>query len=177
MSEDVANLCSATFLIHSTKFYIPVATLSINHNIKFLENLKQGFKRTVSLNKHRFEITVRPKNSNFDYANDPSSWNIDSLFLLSFKNGDNGSTRSSSLEYYIPLVEIKYFNILLNNKLFFDQPVKNKQEAYEKLAEMLRNYDYTIMTMTILLLDYLYHQNFYKIIGIDLLRQINTIIP
>ena len=28
--------------------------------------------------------------------------------------------------------------------------------------------------MTIQLLDYLYHQNYYKLIGIDLLRQANT---
>ena len=34
-----------------------VATLSINNNIKFLENMKQEFKRTVSVNKYRSEIT------------------------------------------------------------------------------------------------------------------------
>ena len=41
----------------------------------------------------------------------------------------------------MPLVEIKYFNALIDNKPFFDQPVKNKQEAYEKLIEMSRNDD------------------------------------
>ena len=51
-------------------------------------------------------------------------------------------------------VEINDFNSLINNKPFFDQPVKNKQEAYEKLIEMSRNYDYTTGN----LLDYLYHQ-------------------
>ena len=39
----------------------------------------------------------------------------------------------------MPLVEIKDFNALIDNKQFFDQPVKNKQEAYEKLVEMSRN--------------------------------------
>ena len=34
----------------STKLYVPVVTLSINDNIKFLENMKQGFKRTLSWN-------------------------------------------------------------------------------------------------------------------------------
>ena len=41
----------------------------------------------------------------------------------------------------MPLVEIKDFNALIDNKPFFDQPVKNKQEAYEKLIEMSRNDD------------------------------------
>ena len=36
------------FQINSTKLYVPVVTLSINYTIKFLENLKQGFKRTIS---------------------------------------------------------------------------------------------------------------------------------
>ena len=38
----------------------------------------------------------------------------------------------------MPLVEIKDCNTWIENKPFFDQPVKNKQEAYEKLIEMLR---------------------------------------
>ena len=54
---------------------------------------------------------------------------------------------------YMLLVEIKDVNILIDNKPFFDQPVKNKQEAYEKLAEMSRNDDDTTENV----LDYLCH--------------------
>ena len=54
-----------------------------------------------------------------------------------------------------------------------DQSVKDKQEAYEKLLEMSRNDDYTTGN----LLDYLYHQNYYKFIYIDLSRQIYKSIP
>ena len=38
-------------------------------------------------------------------------------------------------KYYMPLVEIKDFNALIENKPFFDQSVK-KQEAHEKLIEI-----------------------------------------
>ena len=38
----------ATFQINNAKLYVPVVTLLINDNIKFLENIKQGFKRTIS---------------------------------------------------------------------------------------------------------------------------------
>ena len=44
--------------------------------------------------------------------------------------------RDSFDKYFIPLVEIKDFNTLTNNKPVFDQPVKNKQESYEKLTEI-----------------------------------------
>lgn len=43
----------------------------------------------------------------------------------------------------MPLVEIKDFSVVINNKPFFDQPLKNKQESYEKLVGMPRNDDYT----------------------------------
>ena len=61
------------------------------------------------------------------------------MFVLLFKNSDNHPTRCSFNKYYIPLVEIKDFNVLINNKPFFDHSVKNKQEAYEKLFEMYKN--------------------------------------
>ena len=64
---------------------------------------------------------------------------------------------------------MKDFKALIDNKPFFDQPVK-KQEAYEKLVEMSKNNDYTTGN----LLNYLYHQKYYKLIGIDLPRQRNA---
>ena len=67
---------------------------------------------------------------------DPTFKNINRLFILSFKNGDNDPTRGSFDKCYMPLVEIKYFNPVIYNKPFFDQPVKNEQEAYEKRFEM-----------------------------------------
>ena len=42
----------------------------------------------------------------------------------------------------MPLVEINDFNTLINNKPFFHQPVKNKQESYEKLVKMARSDNY-----------------------------------
>ena len=55
----VVQITSATFHIYNTELYVPVVTLSINNNIKFLENIKQGFKRTISWNKFRSEISTQ----------------------------------------------------------------------------------------------------------------------
>ena len=46
-------------MITSSKLYFLVVTLHIKDNIKFLEDLKQGFKRTISWNKYRSEITTQ----------------------------------------------------------------------------------------------------------------------
>ena len=70
------------------------------------------------------------------------------------RNGNDNPMRDYFDKYCMLLVEIKDFNLLINNKSFFDQPVKHKQEAYEKLIEMSRSDDYTTGN----LLDYLHHQ-------------------
>ena len=65
----------------------PVITLSINDNIKYLEYIKQGFKRKIFWIKYRSEIVIQPLNINSDYLIDATFRNINRLFLLSFKNG------------------------------------------------------------------------------------------
>ena len=82
-------------MITCTKLYFPVITLSINDNIKLLENIKQGFKRTISLNKYRSEITIQSKNINLDYLIDPTFRNINRLYVISFKNGNDDPTTNS----------------------------------------------------------------------------------
>ena len=44
--------------------------------------------------------------------------------------------RDSFSNYYLPNVEVKDFNVLIDGKRFFYLPVKNKEEAYEKIIEM-----------------------------------------
>ena len=101
----------------------------IGDNTKFLENIKQGFKRTISWNKYRYKITAQPKNNNLDYLINPTFRNINKLFVLSFRNI---IVRESFLRYYMPLVEIKDFNVIIDNKPFFDQPVKKKNKKRMK---------------------------------------------
>ena len=71
----------ATFPINNAKFYVPVVISSIN-DIKFLENIKQGFKRTFSGNKYRSEITTQSKN-NLDYLINSTIRNINRLYFHS----------------------------------------------------------------------------------------------
>ena len=102
--------------------------------------------------------------NNIDYLIDRTFRNINRSFVLSFKNADNDPTRNSFDKYYMPSVEMKEYNALIDSKLFFDQPGKNKQEAYGKLIEISRNDDFTTGN----LLSYLYHQS-----GMDVSRQTN----
>ena len=72
---------------------------------------------------------------------DPTFENINRLFILSLKNSNN-HLRLYSGKIYVPLVEIKDINVLIDNKSFFDQSVKNKQDDYQKPVGVSRNNDY-----------------------------------
>ena len=84
----VTATTGVTFQINNAKLYVPVFTLSINDNITFSENIKQGLKIIISWDKYRSEITTQLKGNNLDYLVDPTFGNINKLFVLSFKNGD-----------------------------------------------------------------------------------------
>ena len=52
------------FNITDTKVYVPVVSLSKENDIKLLEQLKSGFKRTIKWNKCRSQMTIQPQNNN-----------------------------------------------------------------------------------------------------------------
>ena len=144
--------------------YVPVVTLSDENDNKLLEQLKAGFRRTIKWNKYRSEISNQTKNNNLNYLIDPTFTNANRLFVLSFENEDH---RTSFSKYYVPKVEIKDFNVLIDAEPFFEIPLKNKEEAYEQIIEMSNNNDYTTGN----LLDYEYFKDHYKLIAIDLSKQ------
>ena len=145
--------------------YFPVFTLATEDDNNFLEQLKSGFKRAIKWNKYRSEMTNQTKTNNLNYLIDPTFNKVNRLFVLSFENEED---RTSFSKYYVPKVEIKDFNVLIDGKSFFDVPVKNKEEAYEKIMSISKNNDYTTGN----LLDYEYFSEHYKLIAIDLSKQI-----
>ena len=47
---------AGTFAITDTKVYVPVVTLSTQDNVKLLDQLKSGFKRTINWNQSKVSI-------------------------------------------------------------------------------------------------------------------------
>ena len=112
-------------------------------------------------------MTVQPQNNNLNYLIDPTFTNFNRLLVLSFTKDNAGNNRDSDFsDYYVPNVEIKDFNVLIDGR-FFDLPVRNEEEIYEKNIEMSNNNDYTTGN----LLDFAYFKENYKLIAIDLSKQ------
>ena len=117
---------AGTFEITGTKLYVPVVTLSTQHNSKLLQQLKRDFKRVISFNKY----LSKPELSNLNHLVESSFQDVNKLLVLAF---ENDTQRTSHSDYYLPTVEIKAYNIMINGENFFDQPVKNNEVTYENI--------------------------------------------
>ena len=101
--------------ITNTKLYVAVVTLSTKDDNNFLGQLKSGFKTTIKWNKYSLEVTNQTKTNHLNHLIDPTFIKVNRLFVLSFKNEED---RTSFSKYYVPKVEIKDFNVLIDGKSF-----------------------------------------------------------
>ena len=79
------------------KLYVSVVTLSAENDYKLLEQLKTGFKRTITWNKYRSEMSNQTRNNNLNYLIDLTFTKVNRLFVLSFENEDNRTSFSKIL--------------------------------------------------------------------------------
>ena len=151
------------FEINDIKLYVSVVTLSTQDNAKLLQQLKSGFKRTINWNKYQSDLKVYAQNRYLNHLVDPSFQGVNRLFVLPFENEDDKTSHST---YYIPKVEIKGYNVMIDGKIFFDQPINSDFKTNENIRRIVtgKGDDYT----TVCFLDYSYFKENYRMIAIDL---------
>ena len=153
---------AGTFAMTDTKLYVPVVTLSTQE----LQLFKSGFKRVINWNKYLSKPELLAQNPNLNHLVKPSFQGVNRLFVLGFEDDARRTVHDS---YYLPIVEIKDYNIMINGENFFDQPIKNNKVTYENIRKIAKDQgdDYT----TGCLLDYSYFADIYKMIAVDLSKQ------
>ena len=131
----ITNSTSAgTFEITDTKLYVPVVTLSTQDNSKLLLQLKSGFKRVISWNKYLSKPELLRQNPNLNHLVEPSFQGVNTIFVLAF---ENDTQRTSHSGYYLPNVEMKDYNIMINGENVFDQPIKTIRLHMKTLEKLL----------------------------------------
>ena len=91
---------------------------------------------------------------------EPSFQGVNRLFVLAF---ENDTQRTSHSDYYLPNVEIKNYNVMINEENFFDQPITNDKATYENIRKICAGSGD--------LLDYPYFKDSYKMIAVDFSKQ------
>ena len=109
------------FVRTDTKLYVPVVTLSTQYNAKLLEQLKSGFERVINWNKYLSKPELLAKNLNLNHLVEPSFQGINIILGLTF---ENNTQRISCTGSYLPNVEIKNYNVIINGENSFDQSIR-----------------------------------------------------
>ena len=111
---NAANQIS-TFAITEANLYVPLVTLSTQDNAKLLTQLKSGFKTTISCNKYLSKPELLTQNPNLNHLIEPRFQGVNRLFVLP---SENNAQRTSNKRYYLPNVEIKDYNVMIDGKMF-----------------------------------------------------------
>ena len=176
-NADATGADSATFEVTDAKLFVPIVTLSIEDNAKLSKLLGEGFKRSIYWNKYKVidnkvvEIAANNEEKYIRELLDSSYQGVKRLFVLAYDNtgGNNQFFIDSSKKYFLPRVKIKNYNIEIDGKNFYDQPINDSIKQYDEIRKISTGQgdDYT----TGCLLDFDYFEKNYRIIAADLSKQ------
>ena len=128
-----------------------------------LQQLKSGFKCASNWNKYEPNTTKQnAPNSYFDFLIEPSFQGVNRLFVLTFSANDR---RIAQSRYFLPTAIIEDYNVMIDGRNFFDQPIKNNIKTYENIRKIKTGEGDNYATGC--LLDYNYLKKNYKMIAID----------
>ena len=138
----VAN--TTTFKITDAKPYVPVVTLSAEENTKLSKLLGKGLKRPVYWNKYKVidnkvaEIATANGEKYIRELLDSNWQEVKRLFVLAYDNtaGNDQVSIDSFKKYFLPRVKIENYNIEIDGRNFYDQPINDSIKQYDEIRKI-----------------------------------------
>ena len=172
------NCCYySSFRITDAKLYVPIVTLSIEDNSKLTKLLNEGFKRTIYWSEYKVTPNKTVKLAvvnDVEYIRellDLSCQGVKRLFVLAYNNttDDNQVSVDWYKKYFLPRVKIDNYNIEIDCRNFYDQPINDSIKQYDEVIKISTGQgdDYT----TVCLLDFAYFEKNDWLIAVDLSKQ------
>ena len=106
----------------------------------------------------------------FKYINlDPSFQGVNRLFVLAYNRANVQPTRNGQQKYYLPKNDLNKYNVIIDGRNFYDNPIESDIEKYRELKKVMigKGGDYTTGS----LLDYNDFKKHYKLVAVDLSKQ------
>ena len=189
-NADAAAGQVVSFMITDTKLYVPIVTLSTKDNTNLTKQLNEGFKRTIYWNQYMskpFPEVPHKKTGITRFALDAAFQGVNRLFVLAFEDtrandpaidannhapqnlAANRVIRNSYRKYFVPRVEITSYNVLIDGRNFYDQPINDSIRKYDEIRKIATGKGDNYATGC--LLDYDYFKKNYQLIAVDLSKQ------
>ena len=166
---------TAKFAITDTKLHVPIVTLSTKDSANLAKQLNEGFKRSVYWNSYETKpAKVIEQGKNIYELLNASFQGVKRLFVLAYyiaigDNADQEAGIKDNKKYFLPRGEIKNYNVLIDGRNFYDQPINDMIKQYDEIRKLSTGYGdhYT----TGCLLDYAYFKANYRLIAVDLSKK------
>ena len=186
-SVDAAAGQVVSFMITNTKLYVPIVTLSTKDNTNLTKQLNESFKRTIYWNEYvskSFTEQVANKTGINRFPLDAAFQGVNRLFILAFEDtradeaadapaprnlAANRVIRTSYRKYFVPRVDITSYNVLIDGRNFYDQPINDSIRKYDEIRKIATGKGDNYVTGC--LLDYNYFKKNYQLIAVDLSKQ------
>ena len=159
---------ASTFTVTEAKLYVPLVTLRTEDNTKLSKLLNEGFTRLIYWN--RYKVIFRNYNNEYIRERiDASFQGVNKLFVLPYASVNNITDENSYRRYFLPRINITNYNIEIDGRKFYDQPINDSIKRYDEVRKIStrKGDDYT----TGCLLDFAYLKKNYKITVADLIKQ------
>ena len=164
---------SAKFEITDAKLHVPIVTLSTKDSANLTKQSNEGTKRSVYWNSYETEpAKVIEKRKKFYELLSSSFEGVKRLFVLAYFIANGGNDEAgikNNKKYFLPRGEISNYNVLIDGRSFYDQPINDLIKQYDEVSKVSAGYgdDYT----TGCLVDYAYFKDHYRLIAVDLIKQ------
>ena len=175
------------FMIINTKLYVPFVTLSTKDNANLTKQLNEGFKRTIYWNQYVSKPLPETPHNKTDitrFALDAAFQGVNRLFVLAFEDTRadeaadapaprnlvaNRVIRDSYRKYFVPRVDTTSYNVLIDGRNFYDQPINDSIRKYDEIRKIATGKGDNYATGC--LLDYDYFKKNYQLIAVDFSKQ------
>ena len=159
---------TAKFAITDAKLHVPIVTLSTKDSTNLAKQLNEGFKRSVYWNSYETKpAKVIEQGKNLYELLNASFQGVKRLFVLAYSiaNGGHDEAGIKDKKYFLPRGEIKNYNVLIDGRNFYDQPINDLIKQYDEIRKLSTGYgdDYA----TGCLLDYAYFKDNYRLMAVD----------
>ena len=164
---------SAKFVIADAKLHVPIVTLSTKDSENLTKQLNKGFKSSVYWNSYETKpAKLIEQGKNIYELLNASFQGVKRLFVLAYFIADGGNDEAGikdNRKYFLPIGKIENYNVLIDGRNFYDQPINGIIKQYDEVRKVSTGYgdDYAAGC----LLDYTYFKDNYRLIAVDFSKQ------
>ena len=139
------NINKATFTITDEKRYVPIVTLKTEDNTKLSKLLREGFKRSIHQNKYEvipnkiINVAINGREHHLRELLDSNYQGVKRLFVVAYSNSADNDSKvfvNSFKKYFLPRVKIENYNIEIDDRSFYDQPINDSIKQYDEIRKI-----------------------------------------